>query len=483
MKLDPSRIIDTSTLSNVISIDRSKGVAIVEPNVPMDSFVQETIQHGFVPAVVPEFPGITVGGSYSGTAAESSSFKFGYFDRTVNWVEVVLPNGSITRASPTENPDLFYGAAGAMGTLGVTTLFEIQLVASDTYVETTYLPITSITDALGTLKRCGSDGSVSYLDAILFSAYSGVVVVGRLSSSASPDEKETSVLPVARFSRAKDPWFYLHAHNKVEHPLNTHCIVCLWNNEISSPKDPPMVELVPLYDYFFRYDRGSFWMGSYGWGSLPLPFNRFGRWALDRLFRTRTMYKAMHHSGQSQRFVIQDLAIPEEKALQFLDFVDKDLQIYPLWLCPIRGDSGVSLHTTKNYTSISAEDAALGCVAEKTPRTLINVGVWGIPQLGKKIYNANNFHEFIGINRDIERVVRELGGLKWLYAHNYYTEDEFWQTYDKEKYDALRERWNASGLPSIWDKVKREKEGWQPVNMPKAILLLMLGKDHLLGKK
>jgi FAD/FMN-containing dehydrogenase len=44
-----------------------------------------------------EFPGITVGGGYSGTSGESSSFKHGYFDQTINWVEMVLATGEIVR--------------------------------------------------------------------------------------------------------------------------------------------------------------------------------------------------------------------------------------------------------------------------------------------------------------------------------------------------------------------------------------------------
>jgi delta24-sterol reductase len=50
--------------------------------------------------------------------------------------------------------------------------------------------------------------------------------------------------------------------------------------------------------------------------------------------------------------------------------------------------------------------------------------------------------------------MRELGGLKWLYSRVFYTEDEWWQVYDKPKYDALREKFKATSLPTIWDKVK-----------------------------
>lgn len=295
VKIDPGKVIDTSPLSHILSISTSNNTAIVEPNIPMDFLVTETIKQGLVPLVVPEFPGITVGGAYSGTAAESSSFKHGYFDRTVNWVEIVLPDGNMVTASRDLNEDLFHGAAGALGTLGVTTLFEIRLMPTTSLIEITYSIVFSNKEALGLLEKLKKDESVTYLDAIIFSAFSGVVITGRQQSSTASD------LPVVQFSRAKDSWFALHVHGKVKHPVNTHCIVCKWENKIPNHLDPPgvkqpeMKELVPVFDYLFRYDRGAFWMGCYGWDSAPIPFNRFTRRILDSVFRTRTMYKIVSH--------------------------------------------------------------------------------------------------------------------------------------------------------------------------------------------
>ena len=234
-----------------------------------------------------------------------------------------------------------------------------------------------------------------------------------------------------------------------------------------------MTELVPIEDYLFRYDRGSFWMGAYGWKTMPLPFNRFGRYVLDRVFRTRNMYAMMHHSGQSQRFIIQDLAIPMTKAESFVNFLSNDINIWPLWLCPIKGNSPAPMHKPKDYTPPPQDNM------------LLNIGLWGIPNTpaGKPIhYSRRNFSSFIELNRLIESKVLENNGLKWLYAHNYYEEDEFWNVYDKAKYDALRGKWRAEKLPSVCDKVRREGREWKPVNFPKAVLLSCVGGSYLLGK-
>ncbi len=79
-------MVDTSAMSRVLKIDTERKTALVEPNVPMDSLVEATLQHGLIPPVVMEFPGITVGGGFAGTSGESSSFRYRSFDRsTVNF--------------------------------------------------------------------------------------------------------------------------------------------------------------------------------------------------------------------------------------------------------------------------------------------------------------------------------------------------------------------------------------------------------------
>jgi delta24-sterol reductase len=71
------QMVDTSAMSHILKIDTERKTALVEPNVPMDSLVEATLQHGLIPPVVMEFPGITVGGGFAGTSGESSSFRYG----------------------------------------------------------------------------------------------------------------------------------------------------------------------------------------------------------------------------------------------------------------------------------------------------------------------------------------------------------------------------------------------------------------------
>jgi Delta24-sterol reductase len=83
LTLQRNSMVDTSSLNHVLKVDIKAKTVLVEPNVPMDKLVKATLEHGLVPPVVMEFPGITVGGGFAGTSGESSSFKYGFLDKTV----------------------------------------------------------------------------------------------------------------------------------------------------------------------------------------------------------------------------------------------------------------------------------------------------------------------------------------------------------------------------------------------------------------
>ena len=117
-------------------------------------------------------------------------------------------------------------------------------------------------------------------------------------------------------------------------------------------------------------------------------------------------------------------------------------------------------------------------------RDLVNIGVWGSPNYGSDFLRAETFDQFIKNNRMIEEKVAEVGGLKWLYACNYYHESEFWRIYDKDKYDQLRLKWRAERLPNLWEKVKRSQQEVKQVTIDqvlKAFLYAGLGIDRLVS--
>ncbi|KAJ4357403.1 uncharacterized protein N0V89_001978 [Didymosphaeria variabile] len=413
-----NEIIDTSRLNHVLQFNKQEKTVLVEPNVPMDALVDATLREGLLPKVVMELPNITVGGGFAGTSGESSSFRYGLFDRSVQGIEVVLGNGEVVWATgDRENPhrDLFFACAGSCGSLGVVTLLKMKLIDAKPYVELEYRAIGSVNEAVDVLQEVEHDPSVDYIDGILYSMDSGVIMVGRLQAAPIPGR-------IQCFDKASDPWFYLHAEQILKH---------------TKDGEKPYKESIPVKSYFFRYDRGVFWGGAIAFNYFVTPFNDFTRRLLDPYMYSRTMIHALHRSGISSQAIIQDLGVPYESAEAFIKWTDEKTGFWPLWLCPVKPPP--------------RDECSFSTANVDSEKMLLDIGIWG---MGPK-----DSRKFIALNREFEAKVAELGGIKCLYAHAYYTEDEFWRIYNEKEYTGLRRKYHADSLPSIFDKVKVDLQG------------------------
>lgn len=122
---------------------------------------------------------MTVGGGFSGTSGESSSFRHSFFDRTISWIETALANGETVTASNNNSSDLSFGAASSFGTLGNTTLLRRELIEAKKHIEVTYNLVASITEAITETRNSVGDLSIDYVNSILYFQTSGVICSGR----------------------------------------------------------------------------------------------------------------------------------------------------------------------------------------------------------------------------------------------------------------------------------------------------------------
>jgi len=395
-------IIDISELNQVLKVDKKGRYAIVEPNVSMDKLVSETLKYGLMPPVVMEFPGITVGGGIQGGAGESSSFKYGLFNEAFQEYEVVLGNGEVVTVSPKKNSDLFYGIVGSYGSLGVITKTTLKLIPAKKYVTLTYYKVISFEGALEILKEMVKK-KVDFIDGILFSKRLGAIMVGKLSDS--PEHH------LARFSRSFNEWFYLHA----EKITKNHTVY---------------QESIPLKDYLFRYNRGAFWTGKHGFTLFNIPYNKVTRFFLNALLTTRVQYRFLQARNEAQNYFAQDFCLPQEKALELLNYSQEKVNIYPLWLLPIKS-------ARKEKFSPAFIDSSL----------VIDIGIWG--------EGVKETKRFLELNRNFEDFVKKSGGRKWLYAHSYYSKEQFWKIYDRFLYEHLRGKYSAATVfQELFEKTK-----------------------------
>lgn len=394
-------IIDVSKLNEVILIDKKRRYAIVEPNVPMDKLIQASLKQNLVPPVVMELPGITVGGGIQGGAGESSSFKYGGFHETCFEYEIVLGNGEIITCSSKNNSDLYWGIPCSYGSLAIITKIKIKLIPAKKFVRLICIRTESFSNAVSLIEKLIQE-PIDFIESIFFSKNLGIVVVGILSDMED--------LPIKRFTRPFDDWYYLHLR-KVIH------------------KHKKYEELIPLKDYLFRYNRGTFWTGEYVFNLLGIPFNRLTRFLFDPMLKSKTASRFLQAINISQRFIVQDICFPKKNVAAFLNFTNEKIGMYPLVFGPGK----------------NSKDNKLSPIFLQTKDLVFSVGLYA--KLSEDYFQAVN------LNRRIEKIVKKLRGRKWLYAHQYYLEEEFWKIYDKKWYDKLRKKYKAEKVfPDIYEK-------------------------------
>ena len=123
---DGALFIDMREMNRIISVDRDKKLVTVQSGATW-----QDVQNAIDPAnlsvkIMQSYHNFTVGGSLS-VNCHGRYVGNGPLISSVRNFKIVLADGRIVTASPTENSDLFYGAIGGYGGLGVITEATLEL--------------------------------------------------------------------------------------------------------------------------------------------------------------------------------------------------------------------------------------------------------------------------------------------------------------------------------------------------------------------
>jgi FAD/FMN-containing dehydrogenase len=147
-----------------------------------------------------------------------------------------------------------------------------------------------------------------------------------------------------------------------------------------------------------------------------------------KIMRWNNKWKLTHYLnrllGIHAESVIQDVEIPLENCLEFLDFYHDVIRFMPVWVCP-----------TRPYN----KDVQFDLYRMDPGKLYINFGFWDVIK-GRKKLPAGYY------NKRLEQKVIELGGMKSLYSDSYFTADQFWQIYNKSAYDRLKKQYDPNGV-------------------------------------
>ncbi|HET7502405.1 MAG TPA: FAD-binding oxidoreductase [Kofleriaceae bacterium] len=366
--------IDISDLTEILSIDPVRRICVAESGVTFVDLVAATLAHGLVPIVVPELKTITIGGAVSGCSIESMSFVHGGFHDTCLEYEVITGAGDVLICTPDNEHHLVF-----------------QMMHG----------------AFGTL------GILARLTFKLVPARPYVKL--RYETYATVADYQAAIL---RHFEARDVDFMDGIiHSPTCYVLSTGDFVDTapytsdysWMKIYYQSTRTRTEDYLTTPDYFFRYDRGV---------TNVRPRSFLGRLVLGKFLASSQWLRL----GDKLRWLLRadrptitlDVFVPFSRVPEFLAWYEREFQFYPLWCVPYRRVRDYEWLDSSFYATL------------RDP-LFLDLAIYGMRQRG-----PNNYH------RLMEHKLRELGGLKTLIAHNYYTEDEFWSIWNQRNYDAVK---------------------------------------------
>ncbi len=405
--------LDTSGLTDVVAVDPEGRTADVAGMCTYEDLVAATLPFGLSPLVVPQLKTITLGGAVTGLGIESASFRNGLPHESVREMDILTGEGQLLTASPAENPELFRTFPNSYGTLGYAVRLRIDLEPVQPFVELTHVRFRALADLMAAMDAIVATGRhdgarVDYLDGVVFSADESYLCIGIQSSVPGPVSDYTGQKIYYRSIQHDGP--------------STH-------------------DRLTIQDYLWRWDADWFWCSEAFGAQLPLIRRLWPR----RLRRSSAYWKLMslerrYDIGDRLEWlkrrpprerVVQDVELPIERSVEFLEWFLQHVPITPIWLCPLRTDDAWPLYPLQPH------------------RTYVNIGFWSTVPVGRSEGETN---------RLIERRVSELDGHKSLYSDAYYSREEFDRLYGGDAYRSAKERFDPdSRLLDLYAKAVQRR--------------------------
>ncbi|MEI2733096.1 MAG: FAD-binding oxidoreductase [Dermatophilaceae bacterium] len=440
--------LDVSKLDAVVEVDPASRTAQVQGMATYERVVDETLEFGLMPLVVPQLKTITLGGAVTGLGIESSSFRNGLPHESVLSMDILTGTGEVVTATPTgEHADLYRAFPNSYGSLGYAMSLTVELEPVANFVRLRHLrffDVAGLLDAVAHVmdSRQWHGVAVDFVDGVVFARDECYLVLGTWADSLAPSESPSDYTGQHVYYRS------------IQHRAR---------------------DVLTVRDYLWRWDTDWFWC-SRAFGAQNPWIRRMWpkRWlrsdiywklvGIEQRYHPMARLDAMRGRPQQER-VIQDVELPLDATGDFLDWFLREVPVEPIWLCPVqlRGLPTASgpvpgLGATANPSRTAAgRPSELG---DETPWSLypmhvgvpyVNVGFWSTVPVAPGAVTGD-------VNREIERVVGSLGGHKSLYSDAYYDREDFLAQYGGTAYQRVKGRYDPVGrFPDLYDKAVRRQ--------------------------
>jgi delta24-sterol reductase len=412
--------VPTMHLNNIVSIDTDRMIMKVEPMVTMGQLTASLKSLGITVPVLPELDDLTVGGLICGVGVETSSHKYGLFSHSCTKYEIVTADGELKTCTAEENVELFRAIPWSHGTLGFLVGVEMKIVYSKPWIKLDYEAYHDKEEAIAAFSAASYDESNDFVESLVYAANKWVLMKGVLV-----DKPDTTVGQVNAIGKYYKPWFFTHVERFLNEP------------------DLPTTEYVPLRDYYHRHTRSLFWemqdiitFGNHwlfrytlGW-AMPPNISMLKRCQTEEI---RRLYELFH--------VVQDMLVPVSALSESIDVMERDFDVYPAWICPMR---------------IFPEDSGFLKPTSSGEEMFVDVGIYGVPGVGSGRPGKTDFVAKPS-SRRVEDFVRSVEGYQMLYADMYQSREEFREMFDHTLLDKLRNESESAqkAFPEVFDKVNK----------------------------
>ena len=122
--------LDMRRLNSVLSLDKIQRRLTVQAGITWREIQEFIDPHDLAVKIMQTYSNFTVGGSLS-VNVHGRYIGEGPLVRSVESIKLVLADGSLVEASPSHNSEIFYGAIGGYGGLGVIVEATLQLVPNE----------------------------------------------------------------------------------------------------------------------------------------------------------------------------------------------------------------------------------------------------------------------------------------------------------------------------------------------------------------
>jgi FAD/FMN-containing dehydrogenase len=205
-------------------------------------------------------------------------------------------------------------------------------------------------------------------------------------------------------------------------------------------------DVLTMHDYLWRWDTDWFWCsGAFG---LHRPVVRRlwpRRWRRSDVYhrligldqRLGITARLDRRRGITRERVVQDIEVPVGRIAAFLRWLDAEVGMRPVWLCPLRLREQDGPGSARRWPTYPLAPGT----------TYVNAGFWGT----KPVLPGRRLGD---LNRAIEAQVSALGGHKSLYSEAYYDRETFASLYGTENLDAVKRDVDPEGrLTGLYEKV------------------------------